>query len=561
MGSSKRVSLAVMLVVMAAANVLLAEDKAKQLYDFRYADQRKQVDATSGKTDDVALAKQHLKDTEKYASTPELVKVILEQAYELGVRDVTGYVTAAQSIDLLIAKFPNERASYVDKAIRVYDLQVRRSQDREAAGEKLIALLLEQAAAEAAKDEFGKSVDLASNANSIASIVKSSRKAEVSAVWKYYQARRDLKITPSNGALRMAVIRMCVVELDDPAVGAILLTGDMSEQLRTYVPLAAEDPAQVKEAACLELGNWYVELAKEASEYGKAICLNRAVAYLERFLSLHKAEDTSRTQGKLLLDKAQAERKKFGVATKSESKPGEGNILTLNLANDVAMKLVLIPAGKFLMGSPKTDTTQNKDGREGSQHEVTISKPFYMGVTEVTQEQYASIMGKNPSKFVARTNPVEQVTWNDAVEFCRKLSQKTGKTVRLPTEAEWEYACRAGSKTRFCFGDGDNGLASYAWYIENGNRKTHPVGMKKANAWDLYDMHGNVREWCADWYADSYANARPVDPKGPASGSSRVLRGGSWFNYPRYCRSAYRGRLTPGGRDNRIGFRVVVPLD
>jgi len=346
----------------------------------------------------------------------------------------------------------------------------------------------------------------------------------------------------------MVVIRMCVAELDDPAEAAKLLTGDMPEELRTYVPLAAKDSAQVEEAACLELGNWYVELAKGASSSGKAICLNRAIAYLERFLDLHKAEDTSRTQGKLLLDKAQAELQKL---------PNEKRkLLALSLGNGVAMKLVLIPSGKFIMGSPKAETGRKK--HEGPQHEVTISKAFYMGVYEVTQEQYATIMGKNPSKFLGRTNPVEQVSWNEAVEFCRRLSQKSGKTIRLPTEAEWEYACRAGSKTRFCFGDADKDLGSYAWYRANSNKKPHPVGGKKANAWGLYDMHGNVWEWCADRYADSYANAKAVDPKGPDSGSRLVPRGGSWGYDPLYCRSANRTSLTPAYRYIDVGFRAVV---
>jgi hypothetical protein len=324
MGSSKRVSLAVMLMAMVASSSLLAAGKGKRLYDLRYADQRKKVDGTTGKADDVALAKQHLKEIEEYSGSPELVKMLLEQAYELGIRDATGYATAAAAVDLLIAKFPDEKTGYVDEAVRVYELQVRRNQNKATAGGKLIAILLEQAAEKAGNDDFGKSVDLASKANSIAVIVKSPRKAEVSAVWKYYRSRRDLKATPSNNALRTLVIRMCVTELDDPAEGAELLTGDMSEQLQTYAPLAAKDPAEVAEAACLELGNWYVELAKDASTNGKVICLDRAITYLERFLDLHKAEDTSRTQGKLLLDKTHAERKKLQPVMKPTPNLGGG---------------------------------------------------------------------------------------------------------------------------------------------------------------------------------------------------------------------------------------------
>lgn len=235
-------------------------------------------------------------------------------------------------------------------------------------------------------------------------------------------------------------------------------------------------------------------------------------------------------------------------------KPGE---LLLDLGGGVSMKLALIPAGKFMMGSPETE----KDRRmaEGPQREVRISKPFYMGVYEVTREQYERLMGKNPSKFKGPRNPVEQVSWDDAVEFCNKLSQKTGREVSLPTEAQWEYACRAGSKTRFGFGDNDAELGDYGWFTENSGDKTHQVGGKKPNALGLYDMHGNVAEWCSDWYGP-YGRANDTDPAGPTSGRSHVLRGGSWYRYPPDCRSAHRGGISPGDvlGLTGVGFRVSV---
>jgi formylglycine-generating enzyme required for sulfatase activity len=185
---------------------------------------------------------------------------------------------------------------------------------------------------------------------------------------------------------------------------------------------------------------------------------------------------------------------------------------------------------------------------------------------EVTQEQYEQIVGRNPSVFKGAQNPVEQVSWDDAVEFCRKLSRKTGRHVRLPTEAEWEFACRAGSKTRFCYGDDDDysKLGDYAWYSASLTTKgdsTRPVGQKKPNDWGLYDMHGNVYEWCSDWYADSYEKANKTDPAGPASGTSRVLRGGSWFDAAYGCRSARRLGYPPVRRNHYFGFRVAVDLD
>jgi formylglycine-generating enzyme required for sulfatase activity len=231
---------------------------------------------------------------------------------------------------------------------------------------------------------------------------------------------------------------------------------------------------------------------------------------------------------------------------------------TIPVSEKVSIKLALIASGKFMMGSP--DGEKGRSADEGPQREVTITKPFYMGATEVTQAQYEAVMGKNPSSFKGPQNPVDSVSWEDAVDFCKKLSEKTGKKVRLPTEAEWEYACRAGTKTRFSFGDDDTGLCDYAWYTANSESKTHSVGEKKPNAWGLYDMHGNVWEWCSDYGAHSYANAKNVDPQGPASGSTRVLRGGRWRSTPRFCWSAFRFRYDPGVRSSYYGFRVVLDL-
>jgi formylglycine-generating enzyme required for sulfatase activity len=247
------------------------------------------------------------------------------------------------------------------------------------------------------------------------------------------------------------------------------------------------------------------------------------------------------------------------LQTDSARKAGVLVAKELDLGGGVTMKLVFIPAGKFMMGSPESE--KGREAKEGPQHEVTLSKPFYMGVTEVTQAQYQAVIGSNPSQFEGPTNPVEMVSWDDGAGFCKKLSEKARQAVRLPTEAEWEYACRAGTKTRFCFGDADEGLGDYAWYSANSEQKTHPVGQKKPNAWGLYDVHGNVWQWCADWYGD-YPKGAVTDPQGTASGSQRVLRGGSWISSPGLCRAAHRYRLNPDYRYDiyGFGFRVVVSL-
>jgi formylglycine-generating enzyme required for sulfatase activity len=233
---------------------------------------------------------------------------------------------------------------------------------------------------------------------------------------------------------------------------------------------------------------------------------------------------------------------------------------TLDLGNNIAMRVVLIPSGKFMMGSPPNEQAREDD--EGPQRQVTITKPFYMGMYTVTQEQYQQVMGDNHSRFIGPQNPVETLSCDEAMEFCRKLSQRTGKKVHLPTEAQWEYACRAGTTTRFSFGDAEKALDDCGWSLSNSNSKTHPVGQKRANPWGLYDMHGNVWQWCSDWYADSYANEKNEDPQGPDSGYGRVLRGGSWYVNRQTCRSAFRATSDPYGRVNGFGgFRVVVDIE
>ena len=231
----------------------------------------------------------------------------------------------------------------------------------------------------------------------------------------------------------------------------------------------------------------------------------------------------------------------------------------LKITNSVGMKMVLIHPGSFTMGSP-----MNEVGRLANemQHEVTISKSYYLGVYEVTQGQYENVMGKNPSRFKGSQLPVENVNWHDTVSFCKHLSElpeekAAGRAYRLPTEAEWEYACRAGSTTSYSFGGTAESLGEYVWYVQNAGNKTHPVGEKKPNRWGLFDMHGNVWEWCQDWDAD-YPPDASTDPHGPNGGTYRVYRGGSWSLDAGLCRSSLRYRSYPSNRSLNLGFRMAL---
>jgi formylglycine-generating enzyme required for sulfatase activity len=283
-----------------------------------------------------------------------------------------------------------------------------------------------------------------------------------------------------------------------------------------------------------------------------------------------------------------------------QSRPGEKV-----LANSIGMKLVLIPAGQFLMGGSEPigaalghfglgEEHKSRFLSEYPQHRVRITRPFYLGACPVTRGQFRKFVeatgyrtdaekdgkggwrrqGENYQQKPEYTwrnvgfpqtdeHPVADVSWNDAKSFCLWLSSKEGKTYRLPSEAQWEYACRAGNTTRYAFGDDESALGQYAWYEGNSGDTTHPVGEKRPNAFGLYDMHGNVCQWCADWYdANYYEKPATDDPEGPPAGTDRTYRGGARLDDASSCRAACRGRCPPENRSDSLGFRVcLVPAD
>jgi formylglycine-generating enzyme required for sulfatase activity len=295
-----------------------------------------------------------------------------------------------------------------------------------------------------------------------------------------------------------------------------------------------------------------------------------------------------------------------GLALAVRPEPGQSAPAPLlkkpSFTNSLGMALKLLPAGEFLMGSPKAEqdevvaSANEEHGQraarlvrgsvtpEGPQHKVKISQPFYLGVYAVTQAQYTKVMDKNPSYFSAKGEgkgkvkgldtsrfPVESVSWQDAQKFCAKLSALPGekaarRAYRLPTEAQWEYACRAGTSTPFHCGKSlSSRQANFLGHFPYGGADNGPylgrpckVGSYKPNAWGLFDMHGNVRQWCADWYKkDYYQDSPKADPKGPEKGDRRVLRGGSWATFGWFCRAASRDSAEPAERSSTVGFRVV----
>ena len=229
--------------------------------------------------------------------------------------------------------------------------------------------------------------------------------------------------------------------------------------------------------------------------------------------------------------------------------------------NSIGLELILLPAGTFVMGGDWD--AEQADENELPKHQVSFDKAYYVGKYSVTQSQWQAVMGDNPSEHLGDNLPVEMVSHEDAIAFIQKLNaMENTRTYRLPTEAEWEYAARANSQSTYCFGPQTRQLGDYAWFESNSGAATHPVGQLIPNEWGIYDMHGNVHEWCADWYSrDYYANSPSKNPSGPRKGVARVLRGGDWGSEAWYCRCAIRSLSSPQRRSPRVGFRVVKDLD
>lgn len=250
---------------------------------------------------------------------------------------------------------------------------------------------------------------------------------------------------------------------------------------------------------------------------------------------------------------------------KSQSKPTKGGTVkrvatkasysngTLTV-NGIKYNMVWVDGGTFRMGATSEQGSEISD--EKPVHSVTLSG-YYIGKTEVTQALWQAVMGSNPSYFEGDDLPVEQVSWDDCQEFIRKLNSLTGQNFRLHTEAEWEFACRGGNNSRGYKYSGSNYIDNVAWYDGNSGDKTHPVATKSPNELGIYDMSGNVWEWCADWYGD-YSSGRQTNPKGPYDGSGRVIRGGGWNGIARGCRSSFRCDYGPSDRDNFLGLRLAL---
>ncbi|MGV3522607.1 MAG: formylglycine-generating enzyme family protein [Candidatus Sericytochromatia bacterium] len=301
--------------------------------------------------------------------------------------------------------------------------------------------------------------------------------------------------------------------------------------------------------------------AEAEAEYRLAL----RAALTSGLLTAHLQTELHKLQDQLLLSPEDAERIRQEVQQELQrhqefsAPPPATQLLSPPQHNSLGMAFMRIEAGSFLMGSPVYERHRENDEL---QHPVVLTRPYYLQTTPVTQQQWEQVMGSNPSDFKGPALPVENISWNDIVtRFLPRLNQLGEGQYRLPTEAEWEYATRAGSSQAYGQLDDPSELDSQAWYTNNSEFQTHAVGQKKHNPWGLYDMHGNIWEWCQDWYNGAYEKRSQTDPTGPLRGLGRVMRGGSWFCNASACRSAARGYMPPETRIRLIGFRLVREAD
>ena len=381
-------------------------------------------------------------------------------------------------------------------------------------------------------------------------------------------------MTPLNVSLVSAMATVSVtcptpavsLYVDKKSVGTIPWTGNLKEGMHLIEAKKEGYRSQQRTINLSQQQRLDVAFAELAAIQGN-LSVNYKPFGADVYVDGKKVGQSPRVFNGILVGSHKVEIKKDGYAPDSKTVSIlEGQTATLSgelttgritipVKDGISIDMVRVEAGTFTMGA----TAEMKDPYidEKPTHQVTLTNDYYIGKNEVTQALWQAVMGNNPSSFKGDNLPVEKVSWNDCQEFISKLNRITGKTFRLPTEAEWEYAARGGNKSRGYQYSGSNNLSDVAWYTANSGSKTHAVGTKQPNELGIYDMTGNVWEWCQDWYG-KYSSSSQVNPTGANSGSGRVRRGGSWSSNARGCRSSYRASRTPDYRYGNLGLRLVL---
>ena len=522
----------------------------KELYKDDYA-QAKQPEAKA------ALAEKLLNDAQQTKDDATALYCVLHEARDLAV-EAANPALAERAISMLAGRFAIEPLQELAAALEEMAGKPHPADANRAIAEAALARVEEAQAAsdfetakrlaDVARRRHGSRRTPACRSGPSRSAKLSRRRNNNGMPGR--RPRPRSRRTPDDPAANLAVGRYLCFGLGDWEQGFVHLAKGPDGSLKDLAAKSLKGPSDA--AALADLGDVWFAAAEKAKGKDKAD-LRAGAAYWYTL-----AEPGLNGLVKTVVEKRLKDLGGTVVVARSASagKPSEN--LELPLAAGVTIKFRLIPAGKFVMGSP-----QMEPGRTNAelQHEVTISKPFYMGVYELTQAQWLAVTGKNPSRIQGDlARPVEKVSPSDVQEFLATLNQSSlasAYVFRLPTEAEWEYACRAGTTTAYSFGDDPGLLKDYAWYVDNAGGTTHPVGQLKPNPWGLYDMHGNVWEYCSDWTGGEnyYLKSAPVDPKGPETGTSHVNRGGSQLMPVARVRSATRGGDEI--RHGTYGFRLA----
>ena len=558
--------------------------------------------------DRLALAKE-MRDTAckvQNGSADQYALLVIANSLAVSAGDVPA---AMDAVDMLATRFEVSAAKLKAEALLALAKPTPRSNQQKAVAEEAVKILGELAIT----DDYETALGLCRVAQTFSKNTRQPALTKELKAWEenleqqeasyqaYRQALAVLKVSPADEAANLATGRhLCIVKQDWER-GLPRLAKGSDAELQALAkkdlksPEAAEEQVALgddwwtlaetrkdwkEDAVRLRAGSWY-----QLAEPNLPATLSR-VRIADRLAKL-------RNGGAELPAPAPKSRTTVprppapAVAPFNEGQAKDAQLRWAGylkappvLTNSIGMKLILIPPGEFDMGSTAEEVgpfveklRKNKAPdwmlghviSEQPKHRVKIQKPFYLGVYEVTQAEYEKVMGNNPSEFKGVPNcPVEQVLWDDAVEFCRKVSElrrekEAAAAYRLPTEAEWEYACRAGTATLYSFGDDARLLAQHGWFWDNSQGHTQPVGRLRPNAWGLFDMHGGAFEWCADYYATDYYQHIPGDdPRGPESGWSRVIRGGAWhIGDAEGLRSGLRDSSPPDRRNRGVGFRLV----
>ena len=550
--------------------------KVAPTFDALYGDEIAKVTKSRSGADDALLAKRLLVMAERSVQRPALMGLAAQHAFDLGLRDPRGFETAEKAIKLLTDNLPADthtmwKGKLNELRRRQFDLA--EGPQKEALAASLLAELttaaeeLEKAgewtkaakswkevgematiAGKDSKSFTDRSVDAREKAKAIADAQERARmEAEAMA-----RAKAEEDARKKRDALRARMMQ-AIVDRDDPRTALPLARKLEDTGIEARLILAIDPIEELEPAPAADLGRWYLSLATEHEGDARTRMMIRAWRYFHHFLNEYEGRDKKSEDVRFSLDALTKDLLDVNVDPNELVRLGRPARVTVEtFVNDVGMRLAKLPDDRFQMGSP-----DDEPGRRTVelQHPVTLTEPFYIGVAEVTQAQWRKVMGDNPSKHKGDDRPVDSVTWAEADDFCRKLGAMDGRVYRLPTEAEWEYACRAGTAGRYA--DNSYYPDSIAWYDANGDDASHDAATRLPNAWGLYDMHGNVSEWCAD-YVGLYLAERAVDPTGPAEGTDRILRGGSYASGAEALRSAARAKAEPTRRSPSIGFRIVM---